>query len=65
MSFQYESDKKRITYDKYGSPQILEDMPMTIRLYGIFDNTTFFKLTKFQKCDDPNNREKEVQVENV
>lgn len=62
MNFEYESDKKRVEYDENGSPQILEGMGVKIRLFGRFDDTTFFKLSKFHKCDDSSNREPIVKV---
>ncbi|OXA64215.1 metal transporter CNNM4 [Folsomia candida] len=65
MSFEYESDKKRVEYDDSSSPHILEGTPLKIRLYGRFDDTTFFKVSKFHKCDDPSNREMPVKVTNI
>jgi hypothetical protein len=62
MTFEYESDKKRIEYDENGSPQLLENMEVKIRLFGKFDNDTHFKLTKFQSCEDHHNHNPVVKV---
>lgn len=62
MTFDHDSDKKRIDYDENGTATILENMEVNIRFFGRFTNDTFFKFSKFHNCDDPSNNEKPVRV---